>query len=75
MDTSKYGKGTDVKFLEFLQKRASRLENIICSFALKDPASDEEDEGIQGEPVTRPLNYHMLHTMNKALIILFYRRI
>ena len=69
------GKEQTSKFLEFLRKRASRLENTICSFALKDPASDEEDEGIQGEPVTRPLNYHMLHAMNKALIILFYRRI
>jgi arginine metabolism regulation protein II len=33
LDASKYGKETDVKFLDFLQKRAGRLENIICSFS------------------------------------------
>ncbi|KAF2794423.1 hypothetical protein K505DRAFT_407521 [Melanomma pulvis-pyrius CBS 109.77] len=76
LDAAKFGKDTDVKFLEFLQKRAGRLENIICSFALKDPTSDEEDEGDSpGPPNSRPLNYHMLRAMNKALVILFYRRI
>jgi arginine metabolism regulation protein II len=75
-DASKYGRETDLKFFEFLQKRAGRLEHIICSFALKDPTGDEEEEGNEEESSnSQPLNYHMLQAMNKALVILFYRRI
>jgi arginine metabolism regulation protein II len=74
LDASKYGKETDVRFMEFLQKRAGRLENIICSFALKDPRSDDEDN-LAVSPGQRPSNNYMLRAMNSALVILFYRRI
>lgn len=74
LDATKYGKNTDVSFVDFLQKRAGRLENIVCSFALKDPTSDDEDEDLTS-PENRPPNYYMLRAMNSALVILFYRRI
>lgn len=72
LDAAKHGKDTDLGFLEFLQKRAGRLENIICSFALKDPLVDEDTE--REDPATTP-NYHMHRAMNAALVILFYRRV
>lgn len=74
LDAAKYGKDTDVKFMDFLHKRAGRLENIVCSFALKDPTSEDEDE-TPSSSGHLPLNYHMLRAMNSALVILFYRRI
>ncbi|KAJ4298018.1 hypothetical protein N0V90_005917 [Kalmusia sp. IMI 367209] len=74
LDATKYAKDTDGHFLEFLQKRASRLENIVCSFALKDPPDDDgEEDGIT--TTARSVNHHMLQAMNSALVILFYRRI
>lgn len=74
LDAAKHGKNTDVNFMNFLQKRAGRLENIVCTFALKDPTSDDED-GIGSATGQHSPNHHMLRAMNSALVILFYRRI
>lgn len=68
-DASKHGKATDLAFQDFLQKRAGHLENIICSFALKDPGSDEEDEQMSSTGHLLPTHY-MLRAMNSALVIL-----
>ncbi|KAF2179688.1 hypothetical protein K469DRAFT_741505 [Zopfia rhizophila CBS 207.26] len=74
LDASKYGKEADVKFFQFLQKRAGRLENMICSFALKDPINNDESKGDGSSEQPSP-NHHMLCALNSALVILFYRRV
>lgn len=74
LDATKYGKGTGASFLNFLQRRASCLENIMCSFALKDAASEDED-GVECVTEQQEPNYHVLRAMNSALVILFYRRV
>ncbi|KAF2009726.1 hypothetical protein BU24DRAFT_380357 [Aaosphaeria arxii CBS 175.79] len=70
IDAASYSKETDIKFQDFLQKRATRLEHIICSFALKDPPSEDEDDEVVQQP-----NHYMLRALNSALVILFYRRV
>lgn len=74
LEASKYGRNVDGCFREFLDKRASRLEHIVCSFALEGPG-DKDNES--GTPVgkSRSAAYHMLQAMNSALVILFYRRV
>ncbi|KAF2447168.1 hypothetical protein P171DRAFT_471534 [Karstenula rhodostoma CBS 690.94] len=74
LDAANYGKSTDSHFLDFLHKRSSRLEHIICSWAFGDLAADEAPDG-GNTSVGRPVNHHMIQAMNSALVILFYRRI
>lgn len=49
---------------DILQKRASSMENMVCSFAAQDIVGDS----------TSP-NYHMTRALTAALVIYFYRRI
>ena len=57
------------EFQRSLEKRASRLEDMICSFAARPaPLSNEAT-------VTLPSSLYMLRALNSALVIYFYRRI
>ncbi|KAJ1708029.1 hypothetical protein AFCA_008876 [Aspergillus flavus] len=56
---------------EALQRRATRLENMICSFnSDKSKGSNTDSAGGPARPHT-----HMLRALNTALVIFFYRRI
>jgi arginine metabolism regulation protein II len=82
LEASKYSKDADAEFFEFLQKRAGRLENMICSFALRSPpdlthrriASSRQAAGDMPGTGQLPSD-HMLRALSAALVILFYRRI
>lgn len=52
-----------------LDKRASRLEDMICSFAARSVPLPSE------AGVNLPPSLHMLRALNSALVIFFYRRI
>ena len=56
---------------EALQRRSSRLENMICSLDLR--SGINSSLGVQYSP-GRP-HAHMLRALNSALVIFFYRRI
>lgn len=51
-------------FRDAVQSRTERLENMVCTFASKEPQQDP------GTP-----HFHMLQALNAALVIFFYRRI
>ncbi|OGM42080.1 C6 transcription factor [Aspergillus bombycis] len=56
---------------EALQRRATRLENMICSFnSDRSKGSNSDSAGGPARPHT-----HMLRALNTALVIFFYRRI
>lgn len=73
-------------FREILQRRAARLEDLICSFASKTSSNIESIQ--QNEPdyagssssstslLTESMtNKHMLRALSSSLVIFFYRRI
>jgi arginine metabolism regulation protein II len=82
LEASKHSKEADAAFFEFLQKRAGRLENMICSFALK-TVPDRTGRGFtssQQLPPDLPAegqlpSDYMFRALNAALVILFYRRV
>lgn len=56
---------------EALQRRSSRLENMICSLALRSSrVSSSHSPGPPGRS-----HVHMLRALNAALVIFFYRRV
>ncbi|KFY24890.1 hypothetical protein V493_04972 [Pseudogymnoascus sp. VKM F-4281 (FW-2241)] len=82
LEASRHSKEADAAFFEFLQKRAGRLENIICSSALKTVsdrngrASAKSRQTSADMPTEAQLpNDYMLRALNAALVILFYRRV
>lgn len=54
---------------ETLQRRSVRLENMICSFSLRQTRQEAADE------LTTTAHGHMLQALNEALVIFFYRRV
>ena len=82
LEASKNSSEADVAFFEFLQKRAGRLENLICSFALRSAPGLTGRECASSWQVIANVatggqlpSDHMLHALNAALVILFYRRV
>ncbi|KAF7596373.1 hypothetical protein BBP40_002117 [Aspergillus hancockii] len=75
MDTLVVSGGTR-KFMnseawDALQRRATRLENMICAFNFdRSRAGSTDSAGEAGRP-----HAHMLRALNTALVIFFYRRI
>lgn len=67
MDGMKAMNTTDPAFSDLLSRRASRLEDMICSFAAD---FIPRSTGPKWEP-----NNHMHTALNSALVIFFYRRI
>lgn len=67
MDAVKACNSCDATILNALQRRAARLEDMICSFAARfAPRSTAP---------SRAPNNHMHRALNSALVIFFYRRI
>lgn len=65
MDSLKTGGGATASTVhDSLQRRAKRLEDMVCSFTSTPPDSDN----------SKP-TFHMLRALNSALLIFFYRRV
>ncbi|BDD56831.1 hypothetical protein MAP00_002249 [Monascus purpureus] len=62
---------TNSEAWQALQRRSNRLENMVCSLALRGNSVSRLDSP---ESVGRS-HMHMIHAMNVALVIFFYRRI
>lgn len=68
MDTWRIsGKEAPHWVMKSIQKRAERLENMVCAFASK-----IQDSGDCDAPSPTP---HMIRALNSALVVFFYRRI
>ncbi|KAJ5408749.1 hypothetical protein N7509_002632 [Penicillium cosmopolitanum] len=64
------GRNVSLEAWECIQRRATRLENLICSFNLGLARGKVTDLQATSKP-----HAHMLEALNSALVIFFYRRI
>lgn len=55
---------------EALQRRCSRLENMVCSLSMRSSRATTSDTDTRSS-----FRVHMIHALNAALVIFFYRRI
>ncbi|KAI1629157.1 arginine metabolism regulation protein II [Exophiala viscosa] len=65
----------DVEFIELLERRKQRLENMVCSFAAMGPQTIEQSTSSGNIGTMDAPRHHMVRALNAALVILFYRRI
>ena len=76
MDSLNFNKERrDLEFMELLERRKQRLENMVCSFAAMDRrAAGQSTSSGPARTIDGP-RHHMVRALNAALVILFYRRI
>lgn len=65
----------DIEFIELLERRKQRLENMVCSFAAMDRRAVEQSTSSETVGTIDSPCHHMVRALNAALVILFYRRI
>lgn len=77
------GKDGKAEFLESLERRKSRLENMVCSLISASEQFEEQEIQETGQRITRGSEHVtstsaqacMVRALNSALVIYFYRRI
>ncbi|KAH0829632.1 C6 transcription factor [Fonsecaea pedrosoi] len=66
----------DIVFMEAIERRKQRLENMVCAFAARDlPNADDQALSTTRRPSVELARESMVHALNSALVIFFYRRI
>ncbi|KAK4940350.1 hypothetical protein LTR10_019566 [Elasticomyces elasticus] len=65
----------DVEFVELLERRKQRLENMVCSFAAMGRQTLERSTSSGNVGTIDAPRHDMVRALNAALVILFYRRI
>lgn len=83
LDSFKASQERNIDILDSLERRKSKLEQMVCSFAMGDSNSDRAwnatipNETLSSEPANMyaELRSHMIKAFNSSLMIFFYRRI
>ncbi|KIW77227.1 hypothetical protein Z517_09673 [Fonsecaea pedrosoi CBS 271.37] len=66
----------DIVFMEAIERRKRRLENMVCAFATRDlPDADDQALSATRRPGLELARESMVQALNSALVMFFYRRI